>query len=218
MHDASGPPTISGRYAHVENELAAPYPGGVPVSDDDEDTLITRARAGDQAAFGVLAERHSARLRRVLYRITRDCDAAQDALQEALTRAWLNIGRFERRARFSTWLTRIGINEAYDVLGPAHVQTLELDDQVGERIPGWGNQPDAVFESREFLAAIDKALGELPVDYRTAVTLRDVEGLSAAEAAEILGIGERALKSRLHRGRMALRAQLDDYFKSGYVK
>ena len=190
----------------------------MPVSADDEDRLIARARGGDQAAFGVLAERHSAQLRRVLYRITRDRELSEDALQEALTRAWLNIDRFEGRSRFSTWLTRIGINEAYDALRPARPQTLELDDQVGERVPGWGNQPDAIFESREFLTAIDHALGQLPLDYRTAVTLRDVEGLSAAEAAEILGIGERALKSRLHRGRMALRAQLDGYFQSGYVK
>jgi len=191
---------------------------GAMASGDDEERLIVRARAGDQAAFGVLVERHSSRLKRLLYRITRDCDTAQDALQESLTRAWLNIGRFEGRSRFSTWLTRIGINEAYNALRPARVETLALDDQVGERIAGWGNQPDAVFESREFLAAIDTALGQLPLDYRTAVTLRDVEGLSTSEAAEILGIGESALKSRVHRGRMALRAQLDDYFKSGYVK
>ena len=188
------------------------------VSKDDEESLIARARTGDQTAFGVLAERCSSRLMRVLYRITRDCHVAQDALQEALTRAWLNIGRFEGRSRFCTWLTRIGINEAYNRLRPARAETLELDDQVGERIAGWGNRPDSVFESREFLAAIDKALGELPFDYRTAVTLRDVEGLSTAEAAEILGIGERALKSRVHRGRMALRGQLDGYFKGGYVK
>jgi RNA polymerase sigma-70 factor (ECF subfamily) len=187
-------------------------------SADDEERLIARARAGDQAAFGVLAERYSSRLKRLLYRITRDCETAQDVLQEALTRAWMNIGRFEGRSRFSTWLTRIGINEAYNAVRPGRAETLELDDQVGERVAGWGNQPDSVFESREFLAAIDKALSQLPLDYRTAVTLRDVEGLSTAEAAEILGIGERALKSRVHRGRMALRAQLDDYFKSGYVK
>jgi RNA polymerase sigma-70 factor (ECF subfamily) len=188
------------------------------VTSDDEDQLVARARSGDQAAFAILADRHSTRLRRVLYRITRDCDAAQDAVQEALTRAWLNIERFEGRSRFSTWLTRIGINEAYDAIRPTGPQTVELDDQVGERIPAWGNQPDAVFESHEFIAAIDRALGQLPLDYRAAVTLRDVEGLSTAEAAEILGIGERALKSRLHRGRMALRAQLDGYFQSGYVK
>jgi RNA polymerase sigma-70 factor (ECF subfamily) len=187
------------------------------VSDDDEERLVARARLGDQAAFGILVERHSSRLKRLLFRITRDCDTAQDALQEALTRAWLNIGRFEGRARFSTWLTRIGINEAYNTLRPARAETLELDDQVGERIAGWRNHPDSVFESREFLAAIDRALRELPLDYRTAVTLRDVEGLSTGEAADILGIGERALKSRVHRGRLALRAQLDEYFKSGYL-
>ncbi len=182
-----------------------------------EERLVARARGGDQAAFGILADRYSTRLRRLLYRITRDCDAAQDAVQEALTRAWLSIDRFEGRARFYTWLTRIGINEAYNGMRRQPAETLELDDQVGERIPAWGGRPDELSESHEFLAAIDQALVRLPLDYRTAVTLRDVEGLTTEEAAEILGIGERALKSRLHRGRMALRAQLDGYFEAGYV-
>jgi RNA polymerase sigma-70 factor, ECF subfamily len=182
----------------------------------DDERLVVLAQGGDRSAFDVLAERHSTRLRRVLFRITRDCDAAYDAVQEALIRAWRNIGRFEGRSRFSTWLTRIGINEAYRGLRRGAEQPLELSDQVGERIPAWGNRPDEIFESREFLQAVDRALGELPMDYRTAVTLRDVEGLSTAEAAEVLGIGERALKSRVHRGRMALRAKLDDYFKAGY--
>jgi RNA polymerase sigma-70 factor (ECF subfamily) len=182
----------------------------------DDERLVALAQDGDRSAFDVLAERHSTRLRRVLFRITRDCDAAYDAVQEALIRAWRNIGRFEGRSRFSTWLTRIGINEAYRGLRRGAEEPLELSDQVGERIPAWGNRPDEIFESREFLQAVDRALGELPMDYRTAVTLRDVEGLSTAEAAEVLGIGERALKSRVHRGRMALRAKLDDYFKAGY--
>ena len=181
----------------------------------DEDRLVARARTGDSAAFTILADRYSTRLRRLLYRITRDCDAAQDAVQEALTRAWLSIDRFEGRARFYTWLTRIGINEAYNGMRRQPAETLELDDQVGERVPGWAQRPDELFESREFLRAIDQALARLPLDYRTAVTLRDVEGLSTEEAAEVLGVGERALKSRLHRGRMARRAQLDDYFEAG---
>jgi RNA polymerase sigma-70 factor (ECF subfamily) len=112
-----------------------------------------------------------------------------------------------------TWLTRIGINEAYRTMrrnGAA--APLPLDDAVGERIPGWGEQPDAVFESREFLAAIEAALARLPIEYREAVVLRDVEGLSTQEAAEVLGIGERALKSRLHRGRRAVRRELDRFF------
>jgi RNA polymerase sigma-70 factor (ECF subfamily) len=183
----------------------------------DDERLVALAQSGDHAAFDELAERHSTRLRRVLFRITRNCDAAYDAVQEALMRAWQNIGRFEGRSQFSTWLTRIGINEAYRGLRRGHDEVLELNDQVGERIPAWGSRSDEVFESREFLQAVDRALGELPLDYRTAVTLRDVEGLSTAEAAEILGIGERALKSRVHRGRMALRAKLDDFFQEGYA-
>jgi RNA polymerase sigma-70 factor (ECF subfamily) len=182
----------------------------------DDERLVALAQSGDRSAFDQLAERHSTRLRRVLFRITRDCDAAYDAVQEALMRAWKNIARFEGRAQFSTWLTRIGINEAYRGLRREPEQHLELTDQIGERIPSWGARPDEIFESREFLQAVDRALAELPIDYRAAVTLRDVEGLSTAEAADVLGIGERALKSRVHRGRMALRAKLDDYFTEGY--
>jgi RNA polymerase sigma-70 factor (ECF subfamily) len=188
----------------------------MPDTAESEERLVARAQEGDEAAFRQLVDRYSTRLRRTLYRITRDCDAAYDAVQEALIRAWKNIGRFEGRSRFYTWLTRIGINEAYRGVRRVPEEPLEVDDLVGERVPDWGSQPDRVFESREFLQAIDEALAELPVDYRSAVTLRDVEGLSTAEAAEVLGIGERALKSRLHRGRMALRSELDHYFKEGY--
>jgi len=192
--------------------VASPLP-----TDDDEHRLVQRAQAGDRDAFATLVTRYVPRLERTIIRIIQDRDAAEDAVQEALAKAWVNIGRFEGRARFYTWLTRIGINEAYDSIRRAPPETLDLDDQVGERIPSWGSRPDAVFESREFLGAVEQALSRLPLDYRTAVVLRDVEGLSAREAAEILGIGERALKSRLHRGRMALRAELDRYFAAGYV-
>jgi len=195
----------------------SPQPRDASLAQDEESQLVARARAGDDVAFGILAERCRVRLRRTLFRIMRDCDAADDAVQEALVRAWKNIGRFEGRASFFTWVTRIGINQAYGAMRRPRTETLDLEDGVGSRVAGWGNQPDRVFESREFLSAVDQALGRLPLDYRAAVTLRDVEGLTTTEAAEILGIGERALKSRLHRGRMALRSQLDAYFDEGYV-
>jgi RNA polymerase sigma-70 factor (ECF subfamily) len=85
----------------------APAPP-MPTTADDEQRLLRRARGGDQDAFNELAGRYSTRLRRTLYRITRDCDAAYDAVQEALVRAWQSIDRFEGRSRFYTWLTRIG--------------------------------------------------------------------------------------------------------------
>lgn len=179
----------------------------------DEETLVASAQSGDQRAFEELVRRYSPRLRGVLFRITRNPETAHDALQDALLRAWQNIDRFQSRSSFFTWMTRIAINEAYRTIRRDDAaRTLPLDDAVGERIPGWANRPDEVFESREFLATIETALGRLPLEYREAVVLRDIEGLSTSETAEILGVGERALKSRLHRGRMALRRELDEFF------
>lgn len=182
-----------------------------------DDVLVVRAQEGDRQAFNELAERHSSMLRRVLFGITKNCEAAWDAAQEALLAAWRNIGRFERRSKFSTWLTRIGINEAYRDLRKGRAEPLELGDSVGERVPDRRAIPEQNLESQEFLAVVADRLGELSEDYRSAVVLRDVEGYSTREAAETLGIGERAFKSRLHRGRMALRAELDGYFKEGYA-
>jgi RNA polymerase sigma-70 factor (ECF subfamily) len=209
MTDAEDRGSRRVRRAHVTAREAATRAGAA----GDEAALVAMAQAGDEAAFEQLVRRYSPRVRGVLVRITRDPEVAHDALQEALVRAWQNIARFQARSSFFTWLTRIAINEAYRTLRRNEAAAaLPLDDAVGERIPGWGKQPDEVFESREFLAAIDTALAGLPIEYRDAVVLRDVEGLSAAESAEVLGIGERALKSRLHRGRMALRRELDAFF------
>lgn len=184
-----------------------------------EDALVERAQAGDNRAFDQLAERYSTRLRRVLFRITRDCEAAWDAVQEALMRAWQNIHRFEGRSRFYTWLTRIGINEAYRAVRRPVEESLDDDESsLRGEVPDLRSRPDEALESREFLTAVEEALTELPADHQTAVRLRDVEGLSTREASEALGIGERALKSRLHRGRMALREALDDYFTEGYAR
>ncbi|MHB8657321.1 MAG: RNA polymerase sigma factor [Solirubrobacteraceae bacterium] len=178
-----------------------------------ENELVAAARRGDEPAFEALVERYSPRLRWVLFRLTRDQESAQDALQDALIRAWRNVERFQGRSSFFTWLTRIALNEAYrNARREEPRATLPLDDAVGERIPGWSGRPDEVFESREFLAAVDAALGRLPADYRVAVILRDVESLTTLEAAEVLGIEVGALKSRLHRGRMVLRRELGAFF------
>jgi len=180
--------------------------------------LVALAQAGEREAFDELAGRYSVRLRRVLWRITGDLEATDDAVQETLVRAWRNIARFQGRSGFFTWLTRIGINESYRAMRGSNQEPLGLLDDVGRRIPDWRARPEDTVESREFLAAVERALGGLPTDYRAAVLLRDIEGMSTIEAAEALAINERALKSRLHRGRMALRAELDSYFREGYVR
>lgn len=178
----------------------------------DED-LVLAAQRGDEAAFAALATRYSARVERILRRVTADDAAAEDALQETLLRAWNKIGSFQGRSGFFTWLTRIAINEGLRARPTGHSQrTIPLEDAVGQRIPDWGARPDEIFEAREFLDALDQALRRLPDDYRVAVVLRDIEGLTTAEAAALLSIEAGALKSRLHRGRMALRRELDAYF------
>ena len=193
----------------AEGNPSPAVPHRLPAGQTD-DELAYEACEGDREAFGELTNRHSVRLRRTLYRITKDCEMAKDSVQEALIRAWGAVCSFERRSKFSSWLTRIGINEAYRELGKGR-RTLSLDadaertDQLVDR----GPSPDEIAESKAALASIGRALDELPEAYREAVVLRDVEGLSIREAAETVGIGERALKSRLHRGRSAMVASLD---------
>ena len=154
--------------------------------------------------------RNADRLFASLRRFGLDDAEAQEVAQETFLRAWRSLPRFERRSRFFTWLYRIGFNEAQRRLGrrrPAgtvvsgDVYPLE---QIEDASPG----PPASAETRELAAALARALRELPVDLRAPVVLRDVEGLSTREAAEVLDLGEAAFKSRLHRGRMALRGLL----------
>ena len=155
--------------------------------------------------------RHADALYAVLLRLGLDDGEAQDVAQETFVRAWRSLSRFEGRSRFYTWLYRIGFNEAQRRLAkrPAAgtlVSTEErpLDDLAEER-PG----PFETIERGELRAALAAGLAELPMALRAPVVLRDVEGLSTRDAASALQLGEAAFKSRLHRGRMALRALLE---------
>jgi RNA polymerase sigma-70 factor, ECF subfamily len=175
-----------------------------------EETLIARAAGGDMAAFEELVMRNADRLFASLRRFGLDDAEAQEVAQETFLRAWRSLPRFEGRSRFFTWLYRIGFNEAQRRLArrPAAgvvVSTAERPlDELADGRPG----PIEQAEREELRAALRRALGELPVDLRAPVVLRDIEGLSTREAAAVLDLGEPAFKSRLHRGRMALRSLL----------
>ena len=180
------------------------------LSRSSDEQLAGEACSGDSGAFGELAERHGTPLRRTLYRISGDCEMAKNAVQDALLGAWRSICSFAGRSKFSTWLTRIGLNEAYRELSARGRETcLDCEGGPAERLADPGPSPERVAESKEALDVAKLALEELPDDYREAVVLRDLTGFSTREAARTAGIGERALKSRLHRGRRALRANLD---------
>jgi RNA polymerase sigma-70 factor (ECF subfamily) len=177
-----------------------------------EATLLDRAKAGDVAAFEELSAAYADRLYMLLLRLLGDPAEAMDVAQEVLLRAWTGIGRFEGRSSYFTWLYRIAVNEANRALDrrarrPAGVP-LGPDEL---RLPAPpGADPARQAEIRELREALARALAGLPPPLRTAIVLRDVEGLSTQEAAQIAGVGQAAFKSRLHQARLRVRAALGD--------
>jgi RNA polymerase sigma-70 factor (ECF subfamily) len=184
-----------------------------PAPAEPEAALVERAQAGDSGAFEELVRRHADRLYAVVLRFVADGDEAQEVTQEAFLRAWRSIRRFEGRSAFFTWLYRIGINEAKRRAGrrpPATV--VSLDDEPVPEAPDWSEAPETRSDRRDLRDVLEHAIRGLPIDYRATIILRDVEGLSTREAAEIMDLGEAAFKSRLHRARLAVRRALDEYY------
>ncbi len=158
-------------------------------------------------AFEELVMRHADGVYVVLRRFGLDDDDARDVAQETFLRAWRGLPRFEGRARFFTWLYRIAYNEAQRRLSkrPPAGAVVSTEDRPLDDLAADAPGPDEQVEREELRDALAAALRELPDDLRAPVVLRDVEGLSTREAASVLDLGEAAFKSRLHRGRMALR-------------
>jgi RNA polymerase sigma-70 factor (ECF subfamily) len=189
-----------------------------PTTDPTEErALIARARAGDESAFAQLVTEHSARVYGALRRFGLNSQEADEVAQEVFLRAWRGLGRFEERSQFSTWLYRIAFNEAQRRLArrpPPTASSLPGDlDAIAALPAAVGSGPQARALDREFEQMLERALAELPADLRAAVILRDLEGLSTAEAAAVAGVRQAAFKSRLHRGRMQLRALLEPYLQ-----
>jgi RNA polymerase sigma-70 factor (ECF subfamily) len=182
-----------------------------------EPELIQRARAGDEDAFAELVTMHADRVYGALRRFGLDPSEADEVGQEVFLRAWRGLPRFEERARLSTWLYRIAFNEAQRRLArrppPRAEADPEREDPVAALPEAAHLGPEAQTLDHEFGRTLERALAQLPPDWRMAVVLRDIEGLSTGEAAEIAGIGEAAFKSRLHRGRMQLRTLLEPYLR-----
>lgn len=171
-----------------------------------DDAVVAHVRAGDTARFELIMRRYNRRLYRAARAILRDDDEAKDALQEAYVQAYVHLDQFQGRAKLSSWLTRIAVNEA--------LRRARRRDRVGEvendmsqqAAPGRGPEQEAV--RAELRRALESAVDELPEVFRTAFMLRDVEELSTAETAECLGIPEETVKTRLHRARALLRRTL----------
>jgi RNA polymerase sigma-70 factor (ECF subfamily) len=177
-----------------------------------ERELIGRAQAGDVCAFEALAEVHADRLYTVALRLVGDGGEAEDVLQETLLRAWRGIRRFEGRAMVFTWLYRIAVNESNRALERRQRRRSNVPvDQRAIDVPAPSSDgPVSQAERRQLRDALQLAISQLSPPCRTALVLRDIEGLSTREAAEIAGVGEAAFKSRLHQARLTVRALVGD--------
>jgi RNA polymerase sigma-70 factor (ECF subfamily) len=179
-------------------------------ADRTDHELVRFARAGDQDAFETLVLRHGDRLHATLRGFGLTPAEADEVAQETLLRAWRALPQFEARAGFFTWIYRIAFNEAQRRLA-RRPPVPDLSDDALELVADTRPAPHAAAESRELTAALQRALSHLAPDLRAPVLLRDIEGRSTDEAAAILELKPAAFKSRLHRGRMELRARLAVY-------
>jgi RNA polymerase sigma-70 factor (ECF subfamily) len=174
-----------------------------PTSDDDTD-LVLRVGEGDARAYHELVSRHAARLRAFVMRLVRNDADADDVVQETFLRLWLHAAEYESRARFTTWLCRIAHNLAIDRLRTKN-RLRPLPDE--ESMPISARQPRLLDEKRR-AEALERALDALPERQAAAIELVHRQGLSGAEASEVLGVGTEALESLLARARRTLKAEL----------
>ncbi len=185
------------------------------LTDQSDEQLVTAAQRGDRAATDVLLRRHYDRVHAVCRRIAGGTRDADDAAQEAMIRVVRNIDHFDGRSTFSTWVYRIATNTALDELRkrqrrPQLQVVSDEDSSYGRSSP---REPVDEIAHREVESvvdrlAIDRALADLPPDYRVPVVMRDVGDLDYSEIAEALGIPIGTVKSRIARGRKLLLEQL----------
>jgi RNA polymerase sigma-70 factor, ECF subfamily len=183
--------------------------------EDPDSTLIAATKNGESQAFEFLVKRYEARTFSVAFRITRNREDAQDVVQQSFCKAFVHLDSFQEKSSFSTWLTRIVINEGLMCLRRNRSRKeISLDDGKSEpeelfpvKIVDRGKNPAEIYEQRENEHILCEAMNQLSAEFRTAVRLQ-LEERTVRETAEILGLGIGTLKARLFRGRQKLRVLL----------
>ena len=189
---------------------------------DRDAALLDALRAEDPAATEMLVEAYGDRVYRLTYRITGSNEDAEEATQDALWTAARKIASFKGESQFGSWLYRIAANAAYQKLRSRRAKGREiaLDDVMPtldaegihfEPMDDWAPRVDDNAVNGELRDVLEKAIDELPPDYRTALVMHDVEGMPNPDIAETLGISLPAVKSRVHRSRLFVRKKLSSY-------
>jgi RNA polymerase sigma-70 factor, ECF subfamily len=192
---------------------------GEPASADDagrgEESLVERARRGDMIACETLMRRYNQRLYRAIRSVLKTGSDVEDAMQDTYLAALRNLDQFEGRAQFGTWLLKIGTNAALARMRQ-RMRVVQLDDlpdldqlePILEADADAARTPEQQVSNYEIATLLEGAIDRLPYDYRQVFTLRMIEGMDTTETAEVLGIGEDAVRQRLHRAREMLQTDL----------
>jgi RNA polymerase sigma-70 factor (ECF subfamily) len=178
--------------------------------------LVERAQRGDKKAFELLVSKYQRKLARLLSRFIRDSTEVEDVTQEAFIKAYRALPAFRGDSAFYTWLYRIGINTAKNYLvamGRRAPTTTEIDSEEAESFEDGDqlrdlNTPENELASRQIADTVNQTLGELPEELRTAITLREIEGLSYEDIANIMNCPIGTVRSRIFRAREAIAAKL----------
>lgn len=187
---------------------------------DADALLVDRVKQGDMRAFEMLVVKYQRRIERLIGRMVRDVDLVQDIAQETFIRAYRAIPQFRGESAFYTWLYRIAVNTAKKTLGELKRDVLVTEsarlgrDEDGEETSRVENEltdgetPDALLASKQIAAAVNSAIEDLSEDLRQAITLREIEGLSYEEIAEMMNCPIGTVRSRIFRAREAIAERL----------
>jgi RNA polymerase sigma-70 factor (ECF subfamily) len=189
------------------------------VANDDLE-LVHASQNGEIAAFEELVKRYDRKLLRIAQHVTNNREDSQDVVQEAFLKAFQNLRQFRGDSKFSTWLIRITVNQSLMKLRKQRaLREVSLDEGFHEErdvhpmeVTDWAPNPEQLYSVSELRDILDKALGELRLISRAVFVLRDIEGLSTDQTAEVLGLSHAAVKARLWRARLQLRESLTRYF------
>jgi RNA polymerase sigma-70 factor (ECF subfamily) len=185
-----------------------------------DDSLVVAAKTGDELAFETLVKRHQKRIFALALRYTRVREDAQDVVQQTFHKAFVYLHKFEGKSLFSTWLTRIAINEALMLLRRGRaMREVSIDDSSSDegialQIHDAGPDPEAEYLQREGLRILSAAMGQLRPGIRGAIELRELGELTSQETARRLGLSISAVKGRVFQGRRKLRQALRRYVRS----
>src|SRR6202790_3774682 len=192
---------------------------------EDELALVAAAKNGETQAFKILVARHQRRIFAVALRCTGVRQDAEDIMQQSFQKAFLHLHQFEGRSSFSTWLTRIAINEARMLQRRSRgLREVSIDDSTANEerasaleIPDSSPNPETSYSQREWVRMLSMAINELPPGTREAIQLHELDERSTEETARIMGITVSALKGRMFHGRRRLRERLQHYFGSAWM-